>query len=81
MARLFEDLRGHIAGGAAGRGKNMEGLLVHYAGETEVGYQEVGVVFRSTEEEVLRLEVTVDYAVGVEICDCRECCSDEVGSV
>jgi hypothetical protein len=56
-------------------------LLVHYAGEAEVGDQEVSVIFRGAEEEVLGLEVAVDDAMVVEVGYCAEGCADEVRGV
>jgi hypothetical protein len=65
VAGLFEDFGGHIAWGAAGGGKDVELLFVHDAGETEVGDEEVGVVFGRSEEEVFRFEIAVDDAMVV----------------
>jgi hypothetical protein len=56
----------------------MELLFVHDAAEAEVGDQQVCVVFGRAEEEVLGLEVAVDDAVVVEVCDGREGCADQV---
>jgi len=40
-------------------------LFVHDAAEAEVGDQQVGVVFRCAEQQVLRLEIAVYYSVVV----------------
>ena len=50
VASLLEDFRCHVAWCAAGGGQDMELLFVHDARETEVGYEKIGVVFRSAEE-------------------------------
>ena len=81
MAGFLKNFGSHVAGCSAGGGQDVELLLVHYSGETKVGYQEVGVIFWGAEEEVLRLEVAVDDAVVVEICDCGEGCTDQICSV
>lgn len=47
----------------------MELLFVHDAAETEVGDKQVGIVFRRAEEQVLGLEIAVNYAVVVQVCD------------
>lgn len=47
----------------------MELFFVHDAAETEVGDKKVGIIFRCAEEQVLRLEIAVYYAVVVQVCD------------
>ena len=81
VAGLFEDFRCHVAWCAAGRGQDVELLLVHDSRQAEVGYQEVCVVFWSAEEEVFGFEVAVDDAVVVEVGYSREGGPNEVGSV
>lgn len=81
VARLLEDLGGHVAGGAAGGGEHVELLLVHDAREAKVGNEQVGVVLGRAEEQVLGLEVAVDDAVVVQVGDGRERRADEVGGV
>jgi hypothetical protein len=56
----------------------MELLFVHNSAQSEVGNQQIGVVFRCAEEEVLGLEISVHDAVVVEISDCGERGADEV---
>jgi hypothetical protein len=56
-------------------------LFVHDAAEAEVGDEQVGVVFRCAEQQILGLEIAVYYAVVVEVCDGREGCADQVRCV
>ncbi len=59
----------------------MELFFVHNPRETEIGNEEVGVVLRGPEQEVLWLEVAVDDTVIVEVGYSRESCSDQVGGI
>ena len=78
---LLEYLRGHVAGRSTGSGKDMKLFLVHYSRQAKVCYQEICIVLGSSEEEILRFEVTMYNAMIVEVCDCGKSCTDEVGSV
>lgn len=49
VARLFEYLWGHVARRPTRRCQDVERFFVHDAGEAEVGYQQIGVVFWGTE--------------------------------
>lgn len=81
VAGLFEDFRCHVAWCSACRCEDVEGFFVHDPREAEVGYEEVGVVFGCSEQEVLRFEVAVDDAVVMEVGDSGEGCADEVCGV
>ena len=67
MAGLLEDLRRHVAWCAASCGQDVELLFVHDTGETEVGDQEVGIVFWCSEKQVFGLEIAMHDAVVVEV--------------
>jgi hypothetical protein len=67
MTTLFEDFRGHVAWGAAGRGQHVELLFVHDARQAKVGDEQVRIVFWRAEEEVLGLQIAVDNAMVVQI--------------
>jgi hypothetical protein len=56
-------------------------LFFHYAAETEVGDQQVGVIFGCAEEEVLRFEVAVHDAMIVEVGYGGEGGTDKIGGV
>jgi hypothetical protein len=47
----------------------MELLLVHDATQPEICNKQICIVFWCSEEQVLRLKVTVDDAVIVQVCD------------
>jgi hypothetical protein len=81
MTRLFEYFWCHIARRTACCGQNVELLFVHYPRQTEISYQQVGVVFWSAEEEVFGLEISMHDAVVMEVCDCGESGTDQVGGV
>lgn len=78
---LLEDLRSHVAWRAACSCKNVKCLLVHDARQAKVRYQQVGVVLWGTEEEVLRLQITVYDSVVMQICNRGKSRSDQVGGV
>ena len=67
MAGLLENFRGHVAWCTTCSGQNVELFLVHYSGETEIGNEEVGIVFWGAEEEVLGFEITVHNAMVVQV--------------
>ena len=69
MPALLEYLRSHVARCPACGSQDMKSLLIHDPAEPEIGNQEVGVIFWCTEEEILRLEITVDDAMIVEVGD------------
>lgn len=81
MSSLLEYLRRHIPRCTASSGKDVKLLLVHDAGQTEIRNQEICIVLRGAEEEVLGLEVAVDDSVVVEVGYGGEDGSDEVRGV
>jgi len=78
MSTLLEDLRRHVPRCSTRRGESMVLFLVHDATKSKVRNEQVCVVLRCAEEQVLRLQVTVDYAVVVQVGDGREDGSDYV---
>ena len=56
----------------------MESFLIHDPGETEICNQEVGIVFGSAEQQVLRLQIAVDDSVVVEVGNRGESCSYQI---
>lgn len=81
MSCLLEYLGGHVARRPAGSSKDMKLFLVHYSRQAKVCYQKIGVVFRGSEQEILRFEITVYNAMIVKVCDRGKSCTNEVGSV
>lgn len=81
MAALFEDFGGHVAWRAAGGGKYVKGLIVHYSRQSKIGNQEISVVLWRAEKKILRFQVTVNDAVVVKVGYSREGCAYEVCSV
>lgn len=59
----------------------MELFLVHNTGQTEVGNQKVRIVLWGAEQQVLRLQITVDNPVVMEIGHGREDGANEVCGV
>ncbi len=78
---LFEYLGRHVAWRAAGCGQDVELLFVHYSRKTEVGYQQVGIVFWCAEEEVFGLEIPMHDPMVVQVGYGRESCSNQIGGV
>ena len=72
MTRLFENFRSHVARCAAGGGENVKSLFVHDSREAKIGDEEVSVVFRGAEEEILGFEITMNDAMVVEVSDSGE---------
>lgn len=81
MAALFEDFGGHVAWRAAGSGKYVKGLIVHYSRQSKIGNQEICVVLWRAEKEILGFQVTVNDAVVVKVGYSREGGAYEVCSV
>lgn len=81
VAGLPEDFRGHVARRAAGGGKDVKGLVVHYSRETKIGNQKIGIVLWRAEKEILGFQVPVNDAVVVEVGYGREGGAYEVCSV
>ena len=59
----------------------MELLLVHDSRQPKVGDKQICVVLGCSEEQVLRLQVAMDDTMVVEIGDCGERGSNEVGGI
>lgn len=81
VAGLFKDFRGHVARRAAGGGKYVKGLIVHYSRQAKIGNQEISIVLWRAEKEVLRFQVTVNDAVVVKVGYSREGSAYEICSV
>lgn len=81
VASLLEDFRGHVTRRAAGGGKYVKGLIIHYSRQAKISNQEIGVVFWRAEKEILGFQVTMNYAVVVEIGYSRQSGAYEVCSV
>lgn len=56
-------------------------FFIHDSRETKVCNEEIGVIFGRSEEEVLGLEISMYYTVIVEVGDCGESRTDEVGGI
>jgi len=78
---LLEDLGRHVPRRATRRRQDVELLLVHDPRQTEVRDQQVRIVLRGAEQEVLGLEVAVHDAVVVQVGDGGEHRADEVCGV
>ena len=81
VAGFLEDLGRHVPRRTASGREHVELLLVHYARKPKVRDEQICVVFRCAEEQVLGFQVAVDDAVVVEVGDGREDRADEVGGV
>ena len=81
VSSLAENLRCHVTWCSARRGQDVELLLIHNARQSKVGNQQIGIVFWCSEQQILRLQVSMHDAVVVEVCDSRECGTDKVASV
>lgn len=81
MPCLFEYLRRHVPRGAACRGEHMELFLVHYPRQSKVRNQQVRIIFGRAEQEVLRLQISVDNSMVVEVCNGRKGCANEVSGI
>lgn len=81
MAALVEDLGRHVTRSSAGRGQDVELLLVHDARQAKIGNHEICIVFGGAEQQVLGFEIAMHNAVVVEVCDGRQSGTDEVCSI
>lgn len=55
----------------------MKLFLIHDPRQSKVGYQKIRVVFWGSEQEVLRLQISMDDTMVVKVCDGREGRSNE----
>lgn len=78
---LLEYFRSHVARCTASSREDVKRLFVHYPRKAKVCYQQICVIFRRPEEQVLWFQVAVYYAMIMEIGDSGESCADEVCSV
>lgn len=81
MTGLLEDFRGHVAWRAAGGGKDVKGLVVHYSRKTKIGNQEISVVLWCAKKEILGFQVPVNDAMVVKVSYGREGCAYELCSI
>lgn len=56
-------------------------LLIHNSRESEIGDKQVGIVLWCSEQKVLWLQVPVHDTVVMEICDGRQCGSNQVTGI
>ena len=59
----------------------MKRLFIHYPREAKIRYEQIGIIFRCSEEEIFGFEISVDDAVVVEVGHCGEGGADEVCGV
>jgi len=81
VASLPENLRCHVTWGTTGGCEHMELLLVHDAGEAKISDEQISVVLRSTEQQILGLEIAMHNTVVVQIGDGGEGGSNQVGGI
>lgn len=81
VTTLLEDLWGHVSRRTACGGQHVELLLVHDPGQPEIRNQKVCIVFRGAEQQVLRLQITVNDPVVMKIGHGREDGANEVCGV
>jgi hypothetical protein len=76
-----ENLRGHVAWSSACCRQNVELLLVHDSGESEICDEQIGIVFWGSEEQILGFQITMNDSMIVKIGDGGKGGSDQVGGV
>ena len=81
MPRLLENLRRHIPRRPTRRRQHMKRLLIHNPRQPKIRNQQIRVILRRPEQQVLGLEVAVYDAMVVEVGNGRESGADEVGGV
>jgi hypothetical protein len=81
VSSFAEDLRCHVTWRSACRCQDVELLFIHNSRQPKVGNQQIGIVFWCSEQEVLRLQVSMYDAVVVKVCDSRKRGTDEITSV
>jgi hypothetical protein len=59
----------------------MELLLIHNSRQPEIGNQEISVVLRGPEEQILGFQIAMDDTVVVKICYSGESGADQIGSI
>lgn len=81
MATLLKYLRRHIPWCPTSRRQHMKLFLIHNPTEAEIRNQQIRVILRGSEKQVLGFEIPVHDAVVVEVSDCAEGGADEVCGV
>lgn len=81
MTGLLENLRCHVAGRAARGRQHVELFLIHDPTQAKIGNQKICIILRRAEEQVLGLQVTMDNAMVMQVCDSRKSGADEVGGI
>lgn len=76
-----EDLRCHVTWRSACRCQDVELLFIHNSRQPKVGNQQIGIVFWCSEQEVLRLQVSMYDAVVVEVRNSRKSRTDQIASI
>lgn len=59
----------------------MELFFVHDPGQTKVCNEKVRIVLRSSEQQIFRLQVSMDNPVVMEVCDGGQSRTNQVGRV
>ena len=67
--------------GTANLGQQLELFFLNNSTETEIGNHDIGIFSWCTEEEVLRLQIPVDYALRVKVLDGSKNGSDKGSGV
>lgn len=78
---LLEDLGSHVAWGSTNLGKEREAIIIHNARETEVGNHDVRIFSLGTEQQVLRLEITMHDTSGVNVLNSQHDGANKLGSI
>lgn len=81
VPRLLENLWRHVPGGSTCRRKHVKGLLVHDPAQSKICNQQIRVVLRRPEQQILGLQVAMNDAMIVEVGNGGEGSADEVGGV
>ena len=78
MSGLPENLRCHVAWGTTSCRQDVKLLFIHNSRQSKVGDEKICVVFRSAEKQVLGLEIAMDNAMVVQICNGGKGSANEV---
>ena len=81
MPGLLKNLRCHIPRRPTRRSQNMKSLLIHDSAQPKIRNQQVRVIFRRPEQKILRLQVSVNDAVVVQVSHRTQGRPDEVRGV
>jgi hypothetical protein len=81
MTCFPKDFRGHIPRGSTSCCQDVELLFIHNSRQSKIRDEEIRIILRCSEQQILRLQVAMHNAVVVEVSDGRKGSSNEISGI